>query len=88
MWPADARAFSRPTSKAGEKRPGDEVEFSNNLEGKQQSEQNKRQRKSRRGGGEGENEPRLIPYCGDTLLLFAFLSNTLRKILIVKVVFC
>ena len=26
MWPADARAFSRPTSKAGEKRPGDEVE--------------------------------------------------------------
>ena len=25
MWPADARAFSRPTSKAREKRPGDEV---------------------------------------------------------------
>ena len=24
-WPADARAFSRPTSKAREKRPGDEV---------------------------------------------------------------
>ena len=26
-WPADARAFSRPTSKAREKRPGDEVEL-------------------------------------------------------------
>ena len=26
MWPADARAFSRPTFKAMEKRPGDEVE--------------------------------------------------------------
>ena len=25
MWPADSRAFSRPTSKAREKRPGDEV---------------------------------------------------------------
>ena len=28
MWPADARAFSGPTSKAREKRPGDEVEQS------------------------------------------------------------
>ena len=26
MWPADARAFSRPTFKAMEKRPGDKVE--------------------------------------------------------------
>ena len=26
MWQADARAFSRPTFKAREKRPGDEVE--------------------------------------------------------------
>ena len=26
MWPADARAFSRLTSKAREKRPGDEVD--------------------------------------------------------------
>ena len=26
MWPADAGAFSRPTFKAMEKRPGDEVE--------------------------------------------------------------
>ena len=26
-WPADARAFSRPTTKAREKRPGDEVEL-------------------------------------------------------------
>ena len=25
VWPADSRAFSRPTSKAREKRPGDEV---------------------------------------------------------------
>ena len=25
-WPADARVFSRPTSKAREKRPGDEVD--------------------------------------------------------------
>ena len=25
VWPADASAFSRPTSKAREKRPGDEV---------------------------------------------------------------
>ena len=76
MWPADARAFSRPTFKAREKRHGDEVEFSHNLEGKRQSEQNKRQRKSRRGG---KNEPRLIPYCGDTLLQFAFLSNTITR---------
>ena len=28
MWPADARAFSRPTSKGREKLPGDEVEQS------------------------------------------------------------
>ena len=42
MWPADARAFSRPTSKARKKRPGHEAEFSHNLEGKRQSEQNKR----------------------------------------------
>ena len=27
-WPVDARAFSRPTSKAREKRPRDEVESS------------------------------------------------------------
>ena len=27
MWPADARAFSRPAPKAREKRPGDEVVF-------------------------------------------------------------
>ena len=26
MWPTDARAFSRPTFKAMEKRPGDEAE--------------------------------------------------------------
>ena len=33
MWPADDGAFSRPTFKAREKRPGDEVEVSHNLEG-------------------------------------------------------
>ena len=30
MWPADARAFSRPTFKAREKRPGDGVNNNNN----------------------------------------------------------
>ena len=74
MWPADARAFSRPTSKAREKRPGDQVEFSHNLERKQQSEKNKRQRKSWRG-------VRMTPASShtDTLLQVAFLSNTITR---------
>ena len=32
MWPNDARAFSRPTSKAREKRPGDKVKAAKHVQ--------------------------------------------------------